>query len=304
MNVADMLWGIARRWYVVALGAVLAAVAAAGVWSYVGPTYERTASLLLLPGEGTLPEDSTNPYLYLGGLLTATDVVVRASSQEVSLADLLEEVPDTEILIVRDASTSAPVVAVTVSATSDADAERAMDLALDHVGVTLDELQTEEVVTAEQRISLQRLYVDDTSEIVQRSRIMYTAAVAVGILLFSLVFAALIDAIIRRRRVSIGRQPVGDPPTAAPETASAEDESTDARDIVDKSAEPIDDPIRASAHANAAKGSETSDRPESADELGIGQEPEGDQEPVSRDEPSWRRTDLENRRRSKVGTLR
>ena len=77
MNVVDTLRGLLRRWYVVVAGLILAILAGAGTYSVVEPGYERTSTQLLVPGEGLVPPGVTNPYLYLGGLTQAADLVVR-----------------------------------------------------------------------------------------------------------------------------------------------------------------------------------------------------------------------------------
>jgi len=200
MILAEMLRGILRRWYIVLVGLLLAGGAAFAVWTIVPPGYERMAAVLLLPGEGTLPEGATNPYLYLGGLNTATDVVVGASSREVSLEAILEEVPGAEITIQRDGSTSAPVISIHVTGETAADAARAMDLLLVHVETTLADLQTQEEVPRSQRITTQQLYVDAESTVDQKNRIIMSGAVGGGVLFLSLIIAVVIDMLVLRSR--------------------------------------------------------------------------------------------------------
>ena len=73
--VLGSLW---RRWYITFPGLLVAGLLAVGAWFVVPPTYERSASEFLVPGSGSLPQNATNPFLYLNGLTQAADVLVRA----------------------------------------------------------------------------------------------------------------------------------------------------------------------------------------------------------------------------------
>ncbi|WP_447949307.1 hypothetical protein [Microbacterium aurum] len=231
MILTDILRALQRRWYIVLIGAMLAGGATYAAWVTIPPGYERLASVLLLPGQGTLPDGTTNPYLYLGGLTTATDVLVGASAREVALDDIMTAVPGVSIMIGRDVSTSAPAVSAQVVASSDADAARAMKLVLVHITDTLADLQAREAVPSSERISLQPLYIDAESTVQQKTRVIIVAAAGGGILAVTIVLALIIDALVRRTKTRRAwRRPVGD------------EEAVDT-DAVAASIEP--DPVRA-----------------------------------------------------------
>ena len=92
MNFALTLSGLWRRWYIVFPGLIVAAAVAVGAWSVIPPGYERSATQLLIPGADSLPEGA-NPYLFLGGLSPAADVLVRAIGAENVLNDVVEDHP-------------------------------------------------------------------------------------------------------------------------------------------------------------------------------------------------------------------
>lgn len=211
MNVQDTLRGLLRRWYIVAPGLLAAAAAAAFVWTQVPPTYERTAKQLLMPGEASLPavvveidgeEEKTtpNPFLYLGGLSTAADVLVSAAGAAEAVQELTERHPGTEITVARDFSNSAPMLLVTVSATADDVAAEVVDAMLASNEEVLARLQDEQKVPAASQVSIWTVAVAPESTLGTRERMLATVGVGAGAALMSLLLAALIDGLARRPR--------------------------------------------------------------------------------------------------------
>jgi len=98
MNIADMMGALRRRWYVLVVGLLVAVAAAYGAWSVVKVDYTRTATQLMLPGPGTIPEDA-NPFLYVGGLSQAADVLTRKMGSPDVIADVTDAYPDADITI-------------------------------------------------------------------------------------------------------------------------------------------------------------------------------------------------------------
>jgi hypothetical protein len=77
---ADIFAAARRRWWLVVAGLLLTVGLVVGAQKLVGPSYEATASVLLLPSKTTL-NGTTNPYLLLGGVNNARDaVMVRLSA--------------------------------------------------------------------------------------------------------------------------------------------------------------------------------------------------------------------------------
>jgi capsular polysaccharide biosynthesis protein len=197
MKLADVLTALRRRWYVVLAGILAAAGAAFFTWGAVSPQYERVGTQLLLPGLATIPEDA-NPYLYVGGLYQIADVIVRAIGAE-DISEVTDEYPGTEVLVGRDQSAGA-VVTVTVTATSDEAADEVLDDMLAVTERTLDELQDEQSIPDDQRVSLTPLTQAAESTVIQKTRMLTTALVG-GVLLVGGVGAAvLIDSLLRARR--------------------------------------------------------------------------------------------------------
>lgn len=199
MKPADLIWRLRRRWYIAVPGLLLAAAAAAGVWNAVGPEYERTGTQMLLPGDASLPEDATNPFLYLGGLSLPADVIVQSVSGENVLGAVLDGFPGAEVVVDRGEG-SAPVVRITVTTGDDESAEELLAIMMDRTVTTLEEIQTSESIPAADRMSLITLAVDTESTLRQRTRTVAAAGAGVAVAVLALAAAALVDGLAKRKR--------------------------------------------------------------------------------------------------------
>jgi hypothetical protein len=199
MKPADLLWRLRRRWYLVIPGLLLAVAAVAGVWNAVGPEYERTGTQMLLPGPASLPEDATNPFLFLGGLSLPADVIVQSVSGENVLGDVLDRFPGAEVVVDRGVG-SAPVIRITVAANDDDSAEQLLAIMMDRTVATLEEIQTSESIAAGDRMSLITLAVDTESTLRQRTRTVAAVGAGVAVAIIALAVAALADGLATRRR--------------------------------------------------------------------------------------------------------
>ena len=195
-RVWEALW---HRWYITVPSLVLAAVLAGLAWWVVPPTYERTASQLLVPGAGTVPPRG-NPYFYLSGLAQAADVIVRAVGSENVVHEIDQSFSDVEIEVTRDPSTAGPVILVRVEAPSDADAAAVLDLLVTRTKVVLEDLQASDHVAPSDRILVQTITIDQQGSLRQRNRIVATGAVGAIIAILGLLMAALVDGLSARRR--------------------------------------------------------------------------------------------------------
>jgi hypothetical protein len=199
MNLADTLRGLWRRWYIVIPGILLAAALAVSVWVVIPPGHERSSTQLLIPGAQSMPEGA-NPYLFLGGLSPAADVIVRAVGSENATNAIVENYPGTEITITRDSTTSGPVILITVTAPSDADAEAVLGLLVDRTETVLDDLQASEEIAETNRVTLLPLTVDSQSVLDQRDRFIAVAAAGLAGVVLTLFVAGLVDGLSAQRK--------------------------------------------------------------------------------------------------------
>lgn len=253
MNIADTLRGLLRRWYVVVPGILLAVAGAIGAYTFIQPGYERTATQLLLPGEGTVPPGVTNPYLYLGGLTQGSDIVVRVMQGEDAAGKVIEDFPGTEVLVQRDPTVSGPVIQIIVNAQTDEAAAGALEALVAESAVVLEQLQDEQNVTNDDRMSISTLTHDTVSTLQQKTRLIMSAGVALGLVVLTLIVASLVDGLSRRphRKGRRGR-PV---PAAAPAEAG-DDPSIESDGDTGARSEDLPDEGHASTGTDAAGDSD------------------------------------------------
>jgi hypothetical protein len=198
MNLFSTFRGLVRRWYITIPGLILAVVAAVGVWQMTPPDYQRSASQLLLPGTGVLPDGSTNRFLFMGGLAPVADVLARAMTSDEGLREIYENYPGTEVEIARDPSTSGPVVRILVTAQDDEQVGVILDELVALSATTLDRLQTEESIPSGDRVTVRTISIDEQSTVRERDRVVMSAAAGLGVLLLTVVLASLVDGLASR----------------------------------------------------------------------------------------------------------
>lgn len=199
MRFADTLRGLLRRWYIVLPGLIITASIVVGVWFAIPPGYYRSATQLLIPGVGNMPEGA-NPYLFLGGLAPAADVLVRAIGSENVLDEMSEEHPGVEITIRRDTTTAGPIILISVTASSDADAEAVLEQLVDRTATVLEDFQRAERVPTGSRMTVIPITVDNQSELQERSRMLGATGAAIGGIVLTLFIAGLVDGFGQRER--------------------------------------------------------------------------------------------------------
>lgn len=199
MDLSDVFRALIRRWYVTIPLVLLSVALAAVSFFQVSPSWERHASLVLLPSRESVPDEG-NPYLYLSGLTNVADVLTRASSSQESLAAIDEDHPGTTVEIQRDPTTSSPMLAIVTTASEDDDAAAAMNDILASIERTLDSLQAEEGLAPSERITIVPLSVDDEGTKVQKTRLLIAAVALGGGLVLALLVPAAVEGISRARQ--------------------------------------------------------------------------------------------------------
>ncbi len=215
----DVVHTLVRRWYLTVPLLAVAVGLALGAFVTVHPTWERTATVVLLPDKVSVPDEG-NPYLYLSGLSSVADVLTRASASQSFLDAVGDAAPGTEVTIDRDPTTSSPVIVVTVSSPSDAVAASMLTQAVDHVSETLERLQADEGLGVDRRITAATLSVDVKGTAVQRTRLLIAGVVGVAGVVLAVVVPTAVEGLSRRRRRRPRREGIAGPGTVV----AAEDE--------------------------------------------------------------------------------
>ena len=213
MNLNTLLHSVRRRWYIVLSGIIVAGALCGMAYTTISPTYQRTASVLLIPGATSIPEGG-NPYLYLGGLSQASDVLVRALSADAVLTPILGSDPTVGVTIARDTTTSGPILVISASGTDEAQVAAVFDELLPIVPTTLDDLQSSAGVADAAKVTTLPLTVDAESTVSQKSRYQAIGVLGVGTLAITLLLTGFIDGLLLarpQRRPQRSTAPVADP---------------------------------------------------------------------------------------------
>lgn len=205
---------VLRRWYVVLIGLVLTLGLAAAAARSAQPTYQAEATAVLLPGESTIPEGG-NPFLYLGDLVQARDVVLQSLNSDAVKEEILGGRSDLDYLSVADILASGPMIVITTSAPSAEAALQLREEVLSALPVRLDTLQDEANTPTSARF--EALTLSEDAKAVAEVRTQVRAVIAVGLLglALSLLAAAAIDALARTRGEARGSRGLPRSPTSS-----------------------------------------------------------------------------------------
>lgn len=188
MHLADTLRSILRRWYIFLLGLVLSFGMAGAAAIYIQPTYEAEGTLLLMPPNGVVGPEG-NPYLYLGGMTEALDVLVRRSNAPESVEAVEEKFSGLEIISAPDRTTSSPILVITVTGDNADEVLNAMEVGRTVVLRNLDAMQNELDVPRTMRISAEDLVIPleatANRKMALQLAILLAAAGSVGTLMFT-----------------------------------------------------------------------------------------------------------------------
>lgn len=181
MYFRDLLSALFRRWWLVVGGLAVTGALAVAATTLVPAKHEITASVVLLPPRAGL-QSGGNPYLALGGLQTASDVLARALLDDQVAEQFRRDGLDGTYVTETDRTTGAPVILVTVDARSQQMAERTLQAVLDQLPRTLSQLQGQVQVRDDARITSSLVTRDDVPKVVRKSQTRASiAAVALGL---------------------------------------------------------------------------------------------------------------------------
>ena len=204
MNVVDTLRAMVRRWYIVVPGMVLAGVLSAFVFMHGNVVYERSASMVLVPGSASVPKND-NPFLYISGLGDTADVLVRAVGAPSVLDEVHQQYPDAQVTVARDPATPGPILVITVKSPVDADAGRALGDMIGRSDALLTSLQDAEHIPPADQVTATHLTLDTKGTVSQKTRLLTTVGVGVVLLALTILAAALVDVLAGRRRSARNR---------------------------------------------------------------------------------------------------
>lgn len=234
MYVRDVVAGLRRRWYIVVTGLLLTGGLCALAFEYVPISFIARGSMILLPPETVT--DGENPYLYLGGLAPALDVLTRRVDADKIRLPIEDAFPEAEFTVFADRSSSGPIIAIEITAPTAREAFAVTDAVRAVIPVALEQMQTELDVPTGSRIALSPVSVDeeatrDTSTRTQALAVLGGLGLGATVLL-----TGLVDGLLLARRSR--RNEIAGAPVSSPGPLDAEREAADLGELgVDASAD-------------------------------------------------------------------
>ncbi|MEI7057902.1 hypothetical protein WBG06_18905 [Nocardioides sp. CCNWLW239] len=204
------VWGaLARRWYLVIVSLALTVVAVVVMMARVGPSYTAQGTLLLFPPEGTTRAGERvegNPYLSLGGLNPARDILIRAMTSKSARADVAESHPGVGYEMYADMAVSGPIIVVDVTGPSAEATVGALNTLFETVPSVLSDLQNDLGIKRREYITVQDLTVDETAQKVTKDQLRAGIVAGAGVMVGGLLGIGLLDGLLLARRRGGGRQ--------------------------------------------------------------------------------------------------
>jgi hypothetical protein len=199
MYLIELLKSLRHRWYLVLTGMLLTVALTVAASFFVHPTYIAKASVVLIPPKPPIGV-ARNPYLNLGGLGPAVDVLgarVRANRTSLELASTH---PRAQITVAPDTlATSAPILFITVDAPFPSEALTVRDEVLATVSPTLAAMQDELSIPNGSRMAVSTLASSSQPEQSSRAQLRVLILIlGVGGAL-TVVGTGLIDGILNRQ---------------------------------------------------------------------------------------------------------
>jgi len=198
MYLSELLAALARRWWLVVLGLLATAALCVAAYTLVPPEDEIHATMLVLPPETTV-EVVHNPLLALGDLPPAADVLARAMNSG-DVADALVPPGSTgEYSVVRDTSTSGPVLAITATDQTAEKAEALLEAVVQRMPQEFASLQSAIEVSDSSAMKVTLLARETTSTESKKSQVRAVLIAALGGLAVTVFGVSLLDGLLRRR---------------------------------------------------------------------------------------------------------
>jgi capsular polysaccharide biosynthesis protein len=206
MYLQQVLASLRRRWMLTGAAIILAASVGYATLSVVGPVYTSQSSLVLVPPPATsrtLNADGTetegNPYMYLGGLTEARDVLVKAMSSEAVHDQVSADVSNGTYEVTPDFETRAPMLLITTEAPDRATAGQVTQAVLDQVPTVLTQIQEDLAIPKDAQITT-RLVTADPVQVNHRPQLRMVMLAVVGVLSVMALLIGVLDGLLLRRQ--------------------------------------------------------------------------------------------------------
>lgn len=199
MYLHDLQAGLRRRWWAVVVGLLATAGLCYMALTYVPAEQEAKASVLLLPPRSTVGSEG-NPYLVMGGLQPAADVLARALNDGQIHESLAPPHGPADFVVERDAASSGPVLVVDVTGTDPGATIAMLNDVLGAMPDLLDKLQLDVSAPTNSLITLATVASDAEAVPSTKSQMRAVLVAAAGGLAVTVFGTYMLDGLLVRRR--------------------------------------------------------------------------------------------------------
>lgn len=198
MQLNDTLRSIFRRWYIVLLGLIVSAGLAGAAVVLIPPTYEAEGTLLLMPPSKIVGSQG-NPYLYLGGMNGAVDVLVRRANAP-DVVEAIEKLHSgVKIVYSAAPATSSPIVAISITGGDKESVIGTLEAGRTILIRKLEAMQSELKVPQPMRITAETLVIGHEATANRKTAIQFAILVAAAGTVGTLMFTGFIDGLLLAR---------------------------------------------------------------------------------------------------------
>ncbi len=197
MPLNEVVNTLRRQWLLLIVGLLATVGLAVGGYMLSKPVYEVSGTILLLPPSsmiGTSMGQNNNPYLQLGGLGQAVDLLSVYLSDQAAQTEVSKISENATFTVQPDSTTSSPLLVIDVNDSTPSTAVTIRDLLMERAPVRLQQMQSDLGVDPFDQVTSMVVTEDTTAQKVGKNRLR--AAVVGGFLgaLLTLVATARWDA--------------------------------------------------------------------------------------------------------------
>lgn len=219
MGLSQIFAVLRRRWPYFVLGLLLSLGLGYGALLIEPPVYVAKGSVLLLPSEEQLDAGGRNPFLHLDALTAPASIVIARLSGTQAQDEIKAISPKAEFVVEPDPAMRGPGILATVTDDSPKSALSTLDVVLQKISDTLDQVQADRKVPRTAIVGSMRLVVDSKAERDISGTLRAVVAVVVAGLAVTAALVYSLDGLALRRRLRASVKAV---PTE--EQVAAEDE--------------------------------------------------------------------------------
>lgn len=195
MQLRTVLTSVVRRWYLVVAGILVTGLLCMAIQTTAPEKYKSQASLVLMPSSQSIGE-AGNPYLYLGGMSEALDILIRKITSQPVKERLLANFGSATYIAEPDRGTSGAILIITATADNPEETMALLKAVMDETPRSLNEMQETLNVAVPARITTMSLLVDRQAVPEVKARTQLVLIAGAGGLALTLLLSVLVDGLL------------------------------------------------------------------------------------------------------------